>query len=170
MKASLAPTYIALDIRRLDANTEQLAQVALWHHQECEKQGLKSTLSLRQQRLQLHLQDKSIPITLIALSKGELLGCVSLVNYTYSSRERIPKVINETPVWLTNLYVVDAQRHQGIGAELIEAAKAYALNLGLTELWLSATDYTDYYQKRGWEIVRRTRLGGRQVNVMRIVL
>jgi N-acetylglutamate synthase-like GNAT family acetyltransferase len=170
VKASLAPTYIALDIRRLTASAEQLAQVALWHHQECEKQGLKSTLSLRQQRLQLHLQDKAIPVTLIAVRSGELFGCVSLVNYTYSSSERLPKVVNEAPVWLTNLFVLEAQRQQGVGAELIEAAKAYALSVGLTELWLSATDYTDYYQKRGWEIVRRTRLGGRPVNVMRIVL
>ena len=170
MKSSLVPKYNTLDISRLETNAEHIAQVALWHHQECEKQGLKSTLSLRQQRLQLHLQHKSIPKTLIALRAGELLGCVSLVNYTYSSSERIPKVINESPVWLTNLFVITAQRHQGIGAELIEAAKAYARSLELSELWLSATDYTDYYQKRGWNIERLTRLGGRQVNVMRIAL
>jgi len=61
-------------------------------------------------------------------------------------------------------------RHQGVGNTLVDAAKNYAQSLGLEELWLSATDYTDYYQKRGWEIVRRTRLGGRQVNVMRVVI
>ena len=82
----------------------------------------------------------------------------------------MPKVATETPVWLSNLFVSEQYRRQGIGTALIGAAKNYAHDFGLTELWLSATDYTDYYQRRGWEIVRRTRLAGRQVNVMRVGL
>lgn len=158
------------DIFILEQRPEYFAQVAHWHHQECERQGVKSSLPLRQQRLVLHVQQDLIPKTLIALSGNQLLGCVSLVNYTYRSSERMPKVSTETPVWLSNLFVQEQQRRQGIGAALIDAAKHYAQDLGLTELWLSATDYTDYYQKRGWEIIRRTRLAGRQVNVMRVVL
>jgi len=146
------------------------AVIAQWHHQECERQGLKSSLALRQQRLTLHVQQDVIPKTFVAFAVGELVGCVSLVNYTYRSSERMPKVSSPTPVWLTNLFVLEHYREQGIGNTLIETAKQYAKTLGLNELWLSATDYTDYYQRRGWEIVRRTRLGGRQVNVMRINL
>lgn len=149
---------------------QYFAQVAQWHHQECERQGLKSTLALRQQRLVLHLRGGQIPKTLIALHGNQLLGCVSLVDYTYRSSERMPKVASSSPVWLSNLYVVDTYRQQGIGNQLINAAKTYSRNLGLQELWLSATDYTDYYQKRGWQIERRTRLGGRAVNVMRVGL
>jgi N-acetylglutamate synthase-like GNAT family acetyltransferase len=137
---------IASDIFVLEQKPEFFAQVAQWHHQECE------------------------PKTLIALRGNQLVGCVSLVNYTYRSSERMPKVASESPVWLSNLFVLENLRYQGIGNTLIDAAKNYAQSLGLEELWLSATDYTDYYQKRGWEIVRRTRLGGRQVNVMRVGL
>ena len=61
-------------------------------------------------------------------------------------------------------------RNRGIGNQLIEKAKAYAQELKLTELWLTATEFTDYYQKRDWKITRKTRLGGRQVNVMRVQL
>jgi N-acetylglutamate synthase-like GNAT family acetyltransferase len=161
---------LAIDFFPLEMKTEFFAQVAYWHHQECERQGLKSSLALRQQRLVLHVQQSTIPKTLIALRGNELVGCVSLVNYTYRSSERMPKVASESPVWLSNLFVSENLRHQGIGNALINAAKTYAQGLGLEELWLSATDYTDYYQKRGWEIVRRTRLGGRQVNVMRVGL
>ncbi|MDF3012439.1 MAG: family N-acetyltransferase [Cellvibrio sp.] len=156
------------DIFVLEQKPEFFAQVAQWHHQECERQGLKSSLALRQQRLVLHVQQNTIPKTLIALRGNQLVGCTSLVNYTYRSSERMPKVASESPVWLSNLFVLENLRQQGIGNLLIDAAKNYALGLGLEELWLSATDYTDYYQKRGWEIVRRTRLGGRQVNVMRV--
>lgn len=161
---------LAPDIFVLEKKPDFFAQVAQWHHQECERQGLKSSIALRQQRLVLHVQENAIPKTLIALRDSQLVGCASLVNYTYRSSERMPKVTSPSPVWLSNLFVLEEFRYQGIGNSLIDAAKNYAQNLALEELWLSATDYTDYYQKRGWEIVRRTRLGGRQVNVMRVVL
>jgi N-acetylglutamate synthase-like GNAT family acetyltransferase len=159
-----------LTIQLLKKDSCHLEQVAVWHHQECERQGLQSSLPLRRQRLSLHLQEKAIPKTFVAFSQNQLVGCVSLVNYTYRSSERMPKVTNENPVWLTNLYVQDDFRRQGVGDQLIETAKNYAFSLQQTELWLSATEYTHYYQKRGWEIVRLTRLGGRSVNVMRIFL
>lgn len=168
MNLSCCSPAIFPDIFVLEQKPEFFAQVAHWHHSECERQGLKSSLILRQQRLALHVQKNVIPKTMIAVHSHQLLGCVSLVNYAYRSDERLPKVTTETPVWLGNLYVPEHHRRQGIGTALIEAAKHYARDFGLTELWLSATDYTDYYQKRGWEIIRRTRLAGRQVNVMRI--
>lgn len=167
MKSSCSTVVLAPDIFLLEQKPALFAQVAQWHHQECERQGVKSSLALRQQRLVLHVQQSSIPKTLIALRNNQLVGCVSLVNYTYRSSERMPKVESESPVWLSNLFVLEKLRHQGIGNALIDAAKNYARGLDLGELWLSATDYTDYYQKRGWEVVRLTRLGGRQVNVMR---
>lgn len=170
MNLSSSTFVIAPDIVILEQKPEFFAQVAQWHHQECERQGLKSSLALRQQRLVLHVQENTIPKTLIALCGNQLVGCVSLVNYTYRSSERMPKVASPSPVWLSNLFVLENLRHQGIGNALIDAAKNYAQSLELEELWLSATDYTDYYQKRDWEIVRRTRLGGRQVNVMRVGL
>lgn len=165
-----APAFSPVDIIALESMPEYFEQVAQWHHQECERQGVKSSLALRQQRLVLHVQKSHIPKTLIALCEGQIVGCVSLVNYTYRSSERMPKVASESPVWLSNLFVLESLRQQGFGNALIDAAKQYASDLGLDELWLSATDYTDYYQKRGWEIIRRTRLAGRQVNVMRVGL
>jgi GNAT superfamily N-acetyltransferase len=93
-----------------------------------------------------------------------------LVNYTYRTDSSVPIPRKIEPVWLSNLFVLEQKRNQGLGNLLIEAAKKYAADLGLLELWLSAAEYTEFYEKRGWEITRRTRLGGRQVNVMRIGL
>lgn len=164
------PPVVTPEIIVLEQRPEFFAQVACWHHGECERQGLKSSLALRQQRLVTHVQRGAIPKTLIALSGNQLLGCVSLVDYTYRSSERMPKVSTAAPVWLSNLFVWEPHRQRGIGTALIDAAKNYAHALDMSELWLSATDYTEYYQRRGWEIIRRTRLAGRQVNVMRIIL
>lgn len=165
-----------LKVQLLQHLPEHFAQVAAWHHQECERQGLQSTLAIRQQRLLLHVQHNAIPKTIIALEGKQLVGCVSLVNYTYRADNSVlipirPLAVAEgAPVWLSNLFVREEKRQQGLGNLLIEAAKKYTLDFGAKDLWLSAAEFTDYYQKRGWNIVRKTRLGGRQVNIMRISL
>jgi N-acetylglutamate synthase-like GNAT family acetyltransferase len=159
-----------ITIRLLQQTPEHFAQVAAWHHEECERQGLQSTLAVRQQRLLLHVQHNALPKTIVALEGERLVGCVSLVNYSYRTDSSVLIPINSATMWLSNLYVMNEKRQQGIGNLLIEAAKKYSLDLEAKELWLSAAEFTDYYQKRGWEIVRKTRLGGRQVNVMRIAL
>lgn len=156
-----------IKITPLKNSPDYFSQVALWHHQECERQGLKSTLELRRERLIKHIQSESIPKTFIATINNELVGCVSLVNYAYG-RDSVRAKITDTPLWLSNLFVHPEYRNRGIGNQLIEKAKTYAQELKLAELWLTATEFTDYYQKRGWEITRKTRLGGRQVNVMRV--
>ncbi|HTF85811.1 MAG TPA: GNAT family N-acetyltransferase [Cellvibrio sp.] len=145
------------------------AQVAAWHHQECERQGLKSTLALRQQRLQLHIQGETIPQTLVAVLDEKIIGCVSLVNY-HSSTQQKNNGTNLSPVWLSNLFVQEKHRKQGVGNVLIDHAVNYVRAMAMQELWLSAAEYTEFYQKRGWQISRRTRLGGRVVNIMRLTL
>ncbi|GGY61780.1 hypothetical protein GCM10011613_01520 [Cellvibrio zantedeschiae] len=159
-----------IKVQLLQHAPEHFAQVAAWHHQECERQGLQSSLSIRQQRLLLHVQHSALPKTIIALEGEELVGCVSLVNYTYRTDSSVLIPPNSATVWLSNLYVMTEKRRQGFGNLLIEAAKKYSQEFGANELWLSAAEFTDYYQKRAWEVVRKTRLGGRQVNVMRIAL
>lgn len=158
---------LAVSLHALETLPEYFSQVAQWHHQECERQGLHSTLSLRQQRLLLHVQQNPIPKTFILLRGKQLIGCVSLVNYAYrapDSHQKIPGL----PLWLSNLFVAETERNQGFGDMLVEAAKQYARGLGVGELWLSAAEYTEFYEKRGWDVVRRTRLGGRSINVMQI--
>ena len=177
MKPSAAAKNFPVNIQSLETLPEYFSQVAQWHHEECERQGLSSTLSLRQQRLVLHMQPNPVPKTLVLLRGKELLGCVSLVNYTYRSQEPIsisivvPKVENnDDPLWLSNLFVVENERRRGFGNLLVDAAKKYAAEAGTQELWLSAAEYTDFYEKRGWSIVRSTRLAGRTVNVMQTFL
>lgn len=159
-----------IKVQLLQQAPEHFAQVAAWHHQECERQGLESSLAIRQQRLLLHVQHSVIPKTIIVSHGKTPMGCVSLVNYTYRTDTSVLIPRNSAPVWLSNLFVVDEARRQGFGNLLIEAAKKYALDFGANELWLSAAEFTDYYQKRGWVVIRKTRLGGRQVNVMKINL
>jgi len=157
-----------IQIKPLVLTPEFFAQVAAWHHHECERQGLKSTLALRQQRLQLHIQPDEIPQTLVAVAGQQLLGCVSLVSYRLLAHNDGAAARQLAPVWLTNLFVQETSREQGLGTLLVNAAVSYVSTLDVKEVWLSAAEFTPFYQKRGWEIVRHARLGGRQVNIMRL--
>jgi N-acetylglutamate synthase-like GNAT family acetyltransferase len=166
MSAALAD----LQIKPLALVPEFFNQIAAWHHQECERQGLKSSFELRKQRLQLHIQTRPVPQTLVAVKHDLVVGCVSVVNYTFRSDSEVlsPRhaSLHETPLWLSSLFVSEYWREQGIGSALITAAMSYARTLGVKELWLSAAEFTEFYQKREWVVTRRTRLGGRKVNIM----
>lgn len=148
-----------------------LERVASWHHQECLRQGLTSNLHLRRSRLSLHLQNQLLPKSFIASVNDEPIGCVSLVNYTYKAEvdANQPNCL-EHPVWLSNLYVEPNYRDRGVGQQLINACADYARKHGIKELWLSASDYTQYYLKRGWCVIRQTKLGGAKVNIMRYLI
>jgi GNAT superfamily N-acetyltransferase len=159
----MLPNLRDIQIRPLSFAQENFAQVAAWHHQECVRQGLKSTLELRTQRLRRHLHADPVPQTLVALSGEQALGCVSLVNYNVRADNSvfIPRSTSLVlaPLWLSNLFVCEPLRRRGLGSLLVTAAEDYARGL--------AADFTEFYQKRGWEITRRTRLGGRIVNIMK---
>jgi len=159
---------VSFVIKPLEYVPEHIHCVAGWHHQECARQGLRSSLELRQQRLQLHLQKAVIPKTLVAMQSGQAIGCVSLVQYAFNTTENT--AVTEAPVWLSNLFVLESARKAGIGTQLIDAAIEYVRRLAHRDLWLSAAECTEFYVRRGWSIERATRLGGRPVNIMRLQL
>ncbi len=163
----------AIKIRLLQTAPDCVAQIAQWHHSECLRQGIRSSLAFREQRLRLHMQYGSLPKTIILWVEEELVGCVSLVTYrSHHDQEDNENYqsLSSDEVWLSNLFVVEHKRQQGFGGLLVEAAKKYAIDCHARELWLSASDVTGYYQRRGWTIVRKARLGGRSVNIMRTEL
>lgn len=142
-------------------------QLALWHHRECLRQGLKSTLPQRRERLLAHLDgDTLAPSTIVALSSDgeQLLGCVSLVRYRPTG---VPQSDTEARLWLSSLYVDPPHRGQGLGAALVQALAARVGTRGYRALWLTCAEREAFYRRLGWQRVSTARLGGREVNVMR---
>lgn len=151
----------------LAAYPDYLDQVAIWHHRECLRQGLQSHQDQRRERLLQHLiSPTSVPQTWLALTPGraELVGCVSVVSYHLGAQPGTPNL--DTPLWLSNLFVAPEWRRQGVASGLIAEVKQFAHQLGMPDLWLTATDQSEFYRRRGWQLVRRAKLGGRWVNVM----
>lgn len=148
-------------IQPLSRHPVALEQLALWHHRECLRQGLESSLERRRDYLARHLGPQPLPYTLVAVEGAELIGCVSLVCYSSATSP-------EPRVWLSNLYVVEACRRQGLGQKLLESALGHARQLQLPQLWLFTDRQIGYYQKRGWRPEGKARIGKGEVQIMRI--
>lgn len=153
-----------IEITPLSRHPAALDQLALWHHQECQRQGLSSSLERRRAYLAKHLCPEPLPLSLVALdSKGEPIGCVSLVRYNSAASPQ-PRV------WLSNLYVLEAYRRRGLGQRLLDSALQKARQLKLTQIWLFTDRQFDYYARRGWQAVGQACLGPGGVQIMTFAL
>jgi GNAT superfamily N-acetyltransferase len=108
-----------------------------------------------------HLNDNSLPITLVAFSDGmQPIGMCSL-------RENDGLNSNLTP-WLGSLVVDYAYQCKGIGKELINATKQKARDLGYKKLYLFAFDINiiPYYVSLGWKTIGTDEYKGHKIAIM----
>lgn len=149
----------------LSRNPAALNQLAIWHHEQCLRQGLESSLERRRAYLARHLGPEPVPQTLIAQDKsGQVLGCVSLVRYKSALA---PGAVR---LWLSNLYVDSNHRRQGLGNQLMLSVLEQARQLQASEVWLFTDQQSDYYRARGWQDAGNAKLGAGAVNIMKIEL
>lgn len=142
------------------ATTEtQLSVVAGWHHDECRRRGIRSSLAQRIEQLRSHLTSAPIPVTLLARKGDEPLGCVSLVRYQAS-------VGGGRRLWLSSLYVTESMRGRGLGSLLADRACRYAREQGETELWLFTDNRQVFYKKRGWQLGGEARVSRSDVEIL----
>lgn len=88
------------------------------------------------------------PLTLIALEGEECLGTVSIF-------ENDLKTQDVYKPWLASLYIKPQYRSRGVGQSLIIEVLKVTKNLGYQELYLKTETASDYYQSRGWNLVRK---------------
>ncbi len=154
---------MSLEIRPLCDHPQLLPQLARWHHSEWRKYSPSSSLDKRLRRLQRHLNDDPIPQTFVALDQGQLLGSASLVCYQFG-----PKVVLEP--WLSNVFVVENARREGVGNALVAHAEAYAARQGFTVMKLFTADKKAFYLRRGWIEERKARMSGYEVDILSLSL
>ena len=96
----------------------------------------------------IHVGQKDIlPFTLIAIQDDVLAGFVSVIFH----EEFLPK---GRPHWIDAVYVMPNLRKNGIGAELIKAAKNKARDLKLGAL-CALTEIPALYEKQGWSVIEK---------------
>lgn len=117
------------------------------------KEELRSILEQRTTK------DK-LPITLIAVKAGELVGAGSLKLDEPGTKDGVSP-------WIGGMYVKSSYRGLGIGRDLVLALESKAKELGVTALYLSADTAVDFYLKLGWQVLERVEsFGVRDVAVM----
>lgn len=111
---------------------------------------------------QKHLNDNSLPLTLVAFSSGVPVGMCSL-------RENDGIRPDLTP-WLGSLVVHPHYQKRGIGKLLIKSIQDKGKNLGFKTLYLFAFDASvvDYYVSLGWKKIDQEEFKGHIVTLMEI--
>lgn len=158
------------DIAELKDHPEWLPQIAQWHHLEWltshpgfSQDAAAKRLEERKQSLQKHLHSDALPTTFVAHVNNEPVGTVSLVYYQFSESQKASE-------WLTNLYVSETERGQGVASTLLRCAIQFAQSKKIPRLLLYTSNQVDFYRKRSWRSINRGIVQGEQVEIMDYLL
>jgi len=104
-----------------------------------------------------------LPLTLVALHAGELVGMVSLKFHDMDTRPDLDP-------WLGGLLVLPEWRNRGVGTMLMRRATGEACRLDVPRLYLWTHSAEGLYHKLGWQVVERSHYFGKEAVVMQIDL
>jgi GNAT superfamily N-acetyltransferase len=124
-----------------------------------EQRGQTFADAVRNYRERLNIE--RLPLALVALSEGKLIGTVSLKYYDLDIRPEIK-------IWLGGLFVIPDWRRRGAASLLMKRAveDARRLNLGKLFLWTSSAE--SLYLTLGWQPIERTEYCGKSIVIMEI--
>ena len=73
--------------------------------------------------------------------------------------------LDDDKVMIGRVVVLPEYRHRGLGTKVVEAAEAWASDLGCTKACVESRDNkTEFYQKLGYEITDNTMIEGKTFN------
>lgn len=148
-----------MTIDYLDDHPEAMGTLAQWQHQEWGHLRKDDTLEKRLARMQQFLNRDRIPLTVVALEAGEVLGSASLIDHDMETRMEL------TP-WLASVFVGEPYRRRGIGAQLVRRIMAEAARLEVPLLYLYTVHSERFYGALGWTLAERTAYREQKVVVM----
>jgi predicted N-acetyltransferase YhbS len=105
-----------------------------------------------------------IPFALVALDdNGNWIGTISIKEKDLESRTDL------TP-WLAAFYIKPNYRNNGIGKELLEMALREAIAMDIKALYLYTEKASEYYRKKGWQILEERKENGIAISIMKYSL
>ena len=110
---------------------ELVDQVAAWGFAEWGHLNPGQTLQSRAAQIRESMTVDRVPIVLVALDAGTLVGTASLLFDDLEGDPRNP--------WLASVFVPAERRGKGIASALVEAIEAAARRLGYPTLYLFTT-------------------------------
>ena len=148
-------------IEYLKDHSDWIPTIASWFHREWGAYHPRLDVDAIAARLWTRLNIDKLPLALVAVEQGEVIGTVSLKAYDMDTR------MQYSP-WLASLYVTKRSRIEGVGHSLIQAGIAEAGRLGIKQLYLYTRDkrHVDFYLAHGWTLVEDTSYRGGPVTIL----
>lgn len=106
-----------------------------------------------------HCNDKTFPITYVALEGKDFLGTFSLRKCDLNSHSYLSP-------WIGSVLVPTEKRNQGIGALLVKEAENIAIEMGQDFLYLFTPNKESWYAKLGWVIIEQSFLNNISITIM----
>lgn len=151
---------MTIDIAHLASFPDYIPTIATWLQQEWEYLSPEVTLHDRIRELEGSLHRRQLPLTLIALEGENLVGVVSLTEDEMETH-------TELNPWLTNLYVEETHRGQGVAQKLVGRIIESASSLGYGELYLFTFEEREFFEGLGFEVVANESYRQRATTIMR---
>ena len=145
-----------MTIEYLADHPKFLSTLAQWQHSEWGHLRPGDSVEARMARLQSSVQIRRVPLTVVAVADGELLGSASLVAHDMETRMEL------TP-WLAGVFVASEHRRKGVGAQLVRHIMSEAATLHVPVLYLYTVHSENFYANLGWSLQEHT--GYREQNV-----
>jgi predicted N-acetyltransferase YhbS len=138
---------------------EALSTLAQWQHDEWGHYRPGDTVEKRSARLREGCNRDRIPLTVVALDDGEVLGSASLIAHDMETRMEL------TP-WLASVFVGPEYRQRGIGAQLVRRIMSEATLLKIPLLYLYTVHSEKFYANLGWTLQKHTAYREQTVAIM----
>src|SRR6478672_11712148 len=148
-----------MTIEYLADHPEAIPILAEWQHAEWGHVRPGDTAEKRAKRLEGWSNRDRIPLTVVALEGAEVLGAASLIEHDMETRM-------ELSPWLAGVFVGEAYRRRGIGAELVKRIMAEAGKLKVPLLYLYTVHSERFYAALGWTLMERTSYLAHKVVIM----
>ena len=141
---------------------EQLARVS-WVEWQTVYQPREETFAKALKNYRERANIDRLPLALVALHGGELIGMVSLKFHDMDTRPDLDP-------WLGGLFVVQGWRKRGVGSMLMHRAVDEGRRLKVPRFYLWTVSAEGLYRKLGWQVVERTEYCGNNAVVMQMDL
>lgn len=147
-------------IEHLADNLLQIPTLAAWHHTQFSYLNPSVTIEQRIEKLTASARKGQLPMTLVAVVDGQLLGSASLLSHTITHQHLSP--------WLSSVYVVPDHRCKGIGSALARRVVHEAASMGMEQVHLFTPSSEAMYARLGWKFLEHSEYRGHRLSIMSI--
>jgi predicted N-acetyltransferase YhbS len=149
---------MTIEIHHLLDHAHFIPTVAAWQQAEFGYLSPGSTVEQRAERLRSARDKARLPIALVAMSDGGLVGSAAISATTLTHKHLTP--------WLSSVFVPPEQRGKGIASKLALAAVAETDRLGFDQIYLFTPKNESLYARLGWETFEHAAINGTPVCLM----